>query len=112
MLLALYAQPGQTINLIAEILDNEGYRTDGYTSAPIVDSFLNSSFQEAMGFPSAMTRLSQGLWYKNITLNKGITSIGNYLANISWQNIDGYVENLSYLICVNAAFGQVLAIPG
>jgi len=112
MIQVINAQPGMKVNLFAETLDGYGERSDGYGSAPIVESIYNPLFQSAVGTPAPMTKLETGLWYFSLTMPSGLAALGTYFCSIYYLNENGFKNYQNYLIQCSSPFGVAQAIPG
>jgi len=102
------ANPGQTIILAVEVLNNNNSRVDGYT--PTLDFVLDPSGTALSGFPDAMTNISIGLFNLGVSIPSGITAIGTYIASASWVHPDtGFTQYGLFLINVALPFGTASA---
>jgi len=102
--------PGQTATIFLTITD--GYGNYQNTSpAPIVNSLIVPGFTYAANYPVAMTQFTTGVYYTQITLPQGASSIGMYLLDLLYTDyISGNPKHQFYQINVNAPFGTYSAI--
>lgn len=108
MILTLNANPGQSLTLMAEVVDGYGARTDP-VSAPIIEYILRPSGAQLYG-TLTMTRLSTGIYQRSISLPASVT--GTYLASIIWADPDyGVMQSLLYMINVGLPFGNSFVTP-
>lgn len=106
----LFANPGQTVVLVVEVLDGQGSRVDGYQ--PTLDFVRSPSGSDLSGFPAVMTRISTGLYNLGISIPRGVTAIGTYIASASWIHPSLAARQYQlYLINVALPFGTASATP-
>ena len=110
MTVGLFANPGQTIILAVEVLNNQNSRQDGYV--PTMDFVLDPSGTGLSGFPSVMTNIGTGLYNLGVSIPTGVTSIGTYIASVSWTHPDTAATQYElFLINVALPFGTASATP-
>jgi len=108
----LFANPGQTITLATQVVDGYGTRVDGY-GTPQVESIIFPDLAFASGYPQAMTRVSTGLYIYRFAIPTGSSSIGTFIASISFNSpATGGVAWQLYTINVAAPFGNSTFFPG
>lgn len=81
-MIGISANPGQSVIVAVQVLDNTGQRVDGYV--PQVDFVIAPSGAQYSGYPEAMVRLSEGLYTATIVIPSGLTAVGTYLVSASW----------------------------
>ena len=109
MTVSLNANPGQTILLGVQILNNNGSRLDGY--APTFNYLRNPSGSTVVS-PTLMTNIDTGLYQISITVPSGITAIGTYIGSASWTHPDtSETQYELFLINVHLAFGLSTVSP-
>ena len=101
--------PGQKVSLWLETKDGYGTRTDS-PDLPFVSRIVFPSLTLAGGYPQNMIKLDTGLYYYEFTLPTGASSIGSYLADVSYINpANDAVNSETYQIVVNAPYGNYSA---
>lgn len=113
----IFANSGQLIRLVVQTLDSNGYRTDGYI--PVVESVILPDLSLDDGYhatiddgyyPQPMSNYDTGLYYHNMQLPTGITSLGNYIANVYWEE-NGLPKWEIFVINVARPFGNTSVSP-
>lgn len=91
----LWYTPGQTVTIVQQVFNLDGYRADGYTfsgsgplGVPVIARLINPDFTLATGYPAAMTKLDTGLYAFSFTLPTGGTSVGTYIVDGYWYHPD------------------------
>ena len=79
-----FANPGQTVTLVTQVVDGYGARVDGYV--PQVTNVLFPSGSLASGFPQDMVRLSTGLYKHDLSIPAGTSSLGTFIASVLFTN--------------------------
>lgn len=103
--------PGATISLSIQVLKSDGSRSDGY--APTIDFVKTPSNGPLSGFPLVMTNISTGLFKGNVTIPSGISSVGTYIASVSWTHPTTSVTQYEvFLINAFLAFGTASVSSG
>lgn len=105
--------PGQTVTIIQEVLNLDGYRADGYNfsgsgalGAPVIARIVFPNFTLATGYPIAMTKLDTGLYSSSFILPTGSTAVGTYIIDIYWYHPSTLKLQQSYTqIVVTAPYG-------
>ena len=82
--ISLFANPGQTVSLVTQVVDGYGDRVDGYV--PQVTSVLLPDQTASSGFPLAMTRLDTGLYAAQLEIPSGSSSIGTFIASVLYTD--------------------------
>ena len=124
MTTVLQYAPGQTVSLVLEILNTDGYRIDGYEDGyafPTISRVFFPNLTTSSLYPLPMTRIGTGLYIHNFTLPQGSGAVGTYIA-------DGYyylnepdttadvlytltLQNVLWQIIVSAPTGNYSASP-
>lgn len=107
----LYHNPGQQVTLTLETLDADGVRKDGYVNdgyfVPFVSRILFPTLQAATGYPQNMVKIDTGLYYYKFQLPVNATSVGTYLADITYYDPgDSLLKKKLIQIVVTAPFGN------
>jgi hypothetical protein len=106
--------PGQTVTVIQQVLNSDGYRADGYIvpgfsgpcGEPVIARIIMPGFTLATGYPAVMTQLDTGLYAFTFTLPSGAISVGLYTVDIYWYNPSTYaLQQEVFLVNVTAPFG-------
>lgn len=109
MALSINANPGQTILLAVEVLDNTNTRVDGY--APALDYVRRPSSVELLG-TTAMTNIDTGLYQVSVAIPSGIAAIGTYIGSVSWSHPNtSALQYELFLINIALAFGIASVSP-
>lgn len=109
-MIGLSANPGQTIIIAVQTLDGYGSRVDGYI--PQIDFVMAPSGSEFSGFPSQMTRITEGLYNSAISLPTGLSAVGTYLVSVSWLHPDTNAPQYElFLINAGLPFGAAIVTP-
>lgn len=106
--------PGQTATIIHQVLNVDGYRSDGYNfidsgpaGAPMIARIVYPDFSLAPNYPVAMTKLDTGLYTFSFTLPSGAVSVGLYIVDIYWYHPTTHVLQQDLVqIIVTSPFGQ------
>lgn len=106
----IFANPGQTVSLVSQVVDGYGARVDGYV--PQVTSVLMPDQTVASGFPLSMTRLDTGLYAAQIQIPSGSSSVGTFIASVLYTDpsTGGPVWQV-YQITVALPFGNASFTP-
>lgn len=102
----LYHNPGQSVTLVLETHDSDGYRADGYLF-PVVDRIIFPTLTLADDYPQSMIQLDTGLYYYKFTLPTGADSFGTYIIDVTYD--DPSTENtttIAYQVVVTAVTGN------
>ena len=118
----LQYSPGQTVTIVLEALNADGYRSDGYYTSitpdgysvvdgyytlPIVDRILLPSLVPATGYPQKMAYIDYGLYSFNFTLPTGSTAVGSYIVDVKYVNpVTSQWASVVYQIVCIAPYGQ------
>lgn len=108
----LFHSPGQNVTLVLETLD--GYTRTDSPSLPSITRIIFPNLTLAASYPQPMVRLSTGLYKYNFTLpSGGVTAIGTYIVDVTWQDphTGGYAQSY-FQIVVTAASGNYGITPG
>ena len=101
--------PGQQATLVFENLDGYGERSDGY-GVPVIGRIIFPNLSLAAGYPQPMVRLDVGLYIYSFTLPVNASSVGSYIADISYYDPDtGILKATFFQIVVTAPFGNFSA---
>lgn len=115
MSIVLAQMPGQTVTIIHQVLNTDGYRQDGYIvpgnsgpqGEPVITRVILPGLTLANGFPVAMIKLDTGLYSYSFTLPTGAISVGIYTVDIYWYNPSTFALQQDFvLINVTAPFGM------
>lgn len=108
----LYHSPGQTVTILFETFNTDGYRADGY-ALPQISRIVFPSLATASSYPANMTKLSDGLYYHKFTLPTGASAIGSYIVDISYTDpASPTVKNALVQVVVTAPFGNYSITAG
>lgn len=85
--------PGQTVTIVQQVFNSDGYRADGYSftgsgpfGAPVIARVIFPNFTLAPAYPVAMTKLDTGLYSFSFVLPTGATSVGTYIVDGYWYH--------------------------
>ena len=110
-MVTINTSPGNRITLVVQIVDGYGTRADGY-QAPQVDYFLNPSNADILGGAVFMTKVGTGIYRRSFTLPSGASTIGTYIASVSWPHPDtARFQYDVFLIQVSLPFGNSSVSP-
>lgn len=108
----LYYYPGQRATIFLETVDGYGARTDS-ASTPTVNRIIFPDLSLASGFPQDMVKLDTGLYYYQIVLPRGLTSLGSYAVDVEFTNpATETINNVIYQIIISVNFSNASASPG
>ena len=116
----LELQPGQTVTVIQQILNLDGYRQDGYVVSgvsgpngePVIARVITPTFTLLTGYPATMTQLDIGLYAYQFVLPTGGSSVGMYTVDIYWYHPTTYqLQQQLVLVNVTAPFGIYSVLP-
>lgn len=117
----LQYSPGQTVTLVLEALNSDGYRADGYYTSimpdgygfdgyytlPVVDRILLPSLVPAAGYPQKMVYIDYGIYYFKFTLPTGSTAVGSYIVDVKYVSpITSQWVSVIYQIVCTSPYGQ------
>lgn len=98
--------PGQTVTIIQQTFNTDGYRADGYLGAPVIARVVNPDFSLAANYPVAMNKLDTGLYAFSFVLPTGAISVGLYLVDIYWYHPTTFILQQSLQqVNVSAPYG-------
>ena len=105
--------PGQTVTLVHQVFNADGYRADGYNfinsgplGAPVIARVIHPGLTLSSGFPIAMNRIDTGLYTYSFTLPTGAAAVGTYIVDIYWYHpTTTNLQQDMILINVTAPFG-------
>jgi hypothetical protein len=106
MTFTLYHNPGQSVTIVLETHNSDGYRADGYLF-PVVDRIILPNLNLADDYPQSMIQLDTGLYYYKFTLGTGATSFGTYIVDVTYT--DPATDNtttIAYQVVVTAVTGN------
>lgn len=78
----LYYSPGQKATIYLETKD--GYQRISSPELPILEFLYLPDGTKSKDYPESLTLLEDGIYYINIVLPSGGTSVGSYLADIKY----------------------------
>lgn len=105
--------PGQTVTIVQQVFNLDGYRADGYSfsesgplGAPVIARIIFPDLTLAAGYPVAMTKLDTGLYSFSFTLPTGAHAVGLYIVDIYWYHPStlSLQQDITQIL-VNAPFG-------
>ncbi len=110
----LHYFPGQKATIFLETLNpttfarQDGYDLlDGYDGYPVIDRVIFPDLSLAVGFPTHLAKLDNGLYFYQFTLPLGAASVGSYLVDGYYNEpVSGIRFSFLYQIIVNAPFGN------
>lgn len=108
--------PGQKVTVFLETKDTDGYRFDSSTIPEITRIFgfnsldgyaLYDGYIGTDGYVKPMTKIDTGLYFANVILPRGASSVGCFLIDATYTNpITGNLNTQTYQIVVTAPFGN------
>lgn len=106
MTTVLSYMPGQTVTVVQQVLNSDGYRADGYLP-PVVARVVVPGFTLSTGtYPIFMTKLDTGLYAYNFTLPSGAVAVGTYIVDIYWYHpTTNFLQQDFVQVNVTAPFG-------
>lgn len=106
MTTVLSYSPGQTVTIIQQVLNLDGYRADGAQGAPVISRILLPGFTLATGYPVSMSQLDTGLYNYSFVLPTGAVAVGTYVVDLYWYSPDtGQLQQDFISVLVTAPFG-------
>ncbi len=105
---ALFANPGQTVRLVIQTINSDGYRVDSYV--PVVTSIYYPNLALASGYPIAMTKIETGLYVHGLIIPTGATAIGTFIANVYYEEAGAPCWEV-FTIQVARPFGNSSVVP-
>jgi hypothetical protein len=110
-MIVINTSPGNVVSIVIQTVDGYGSRLDGY-QAPTLDSILNPNSIDILGTTHTMSRLSTGLYKRSVTMPSSSSSIGTYIATVSWPHPTYfYIQYETYVIQVSMPFGNSSVSP-
>jgi peptidoglycan hydrolase-like protein with peptidoglycan-binding domain len=106
--------PGQTVTIIQQILNTDGYRQDGYVvpgfsgpdGEPVIARIILPGSTLAVGYPATMLQLDTGLYTYTFTLPHGAIAVGLYVVDLYWYDPSTYaLQQRIVEVNVTAPFG-------
>lgn len=102
--------PGQTVTIVQQVFNSDGYRADGYSpfgsGDPVVARIVFPNLTLALGYPQAMTKLDVGLFTYAFKLPTGAAAVGTYIVDIYWYHPTTLqLQQDVVLVVVTAPFG-------
>lgn len=102
----LYHNPGQSVTLVLETHNSDGYNFDGYPF-PVVNRIILPALTLAADYPKPMIKIDTGLYYYKFILPTGAASLGTYIADITYNDpATGNTTTTAYQIVVTAVSGN------
>lgn len=106
--------PGQTVSVIQQVFNSDGYRADGYNfsgsgplGAPVISRIIYPNLSIAAGYPVAMRKLDTGFYIYTFTLPTGAAAVGTYVVDGYWYDPATFKLRQDYFqIVVSAQYGQ------
>ena len=105
---AIFANPGQTVRLVVQTVDVDGYRADGYV--PEVVSVYFPDLSLAKGYPTPMVRINTGLYIHGLVIPGSASAIGTFIVNIFYMEA-GRAQWEVFTIQVARPFGNSSVAP-
>lgn len=111
-IVSISANPGQTITLVIDIIDEYGERVSPDDFIPEVVGVYFPDKSYSAGFPQEMVEIETGLYIYDIMIPKGSNSIGTFIASARYRkyNSDKFSWKI-YTINVARPFGNSSASP-
>lgn len=102
--------PGQTVTIVQQVLNSDGYRADGYSpygfGDPVIARIVYPDLSLAVGYPAAMNKLDVGLFYYSFILPTGAAAVGTYIVDLYWYHPTTLqLQQDTVLVVVTAPFG-------
>lgn len=92
--------PGHAVTVVLQVLNTDGYRTDGYTT-PTVESIVLPDLTLSSLYPANMIKISTGLYSHKFNLPKGSSAIGSYIVSLKWKvSATATKEDVVQVICL------------
>ena len=104
----IIVNPGMTAIIILDITDNNGMRLDPDSgSIPAITRVFMPGFtlDTNLTFPISLTKLDVGLYHGAYLIQKGSTSLGNYIIDVRYTLNTNIVTKL-YQVQVSMPFGS------
>lgn len=108
--------PGMKVTVFLETKDADGYRANSATTPVVTRIFgfnsldgytLYDGYIKTDGYQQNMTKIDTGLYYVNVTLPKGASSVGCFLIDVTYTNpLNNKPNKQTYQIVVTAPFGN------
>lgn len=90
-----YASPAQTITLIFEVLNSDGYRVNSPT-IPSIAKVFDPSLAIMSEYPKDMDQIDEGLYSFSFTMPIGSESLGTFIIDLIWTNPDTDLINQTF----------------
>jgi len=110
-------QPGQTVAIVQQVLNADGYRQDGYIvpgvtgplGEPIIARVMAPNLSLLTNFPATMVKLDTGLYYLSFILPQGPAALGLYMVDVYWYNPSTFhlQQDVIQIQCVYSRIGQL-----
>ncbi len=102
--------PGQTVTIVQQTLNSDGYRADGYSpygfGDPVVARIIFPDKTTATGYPAPMNKIDVGLFSYSFKLPTGAAAVGTYIVDLYWFHpTTGKLQQDIVLVVVSAPFG-------
>lgn len=110
-------QPGQTVAIVQQVLNLDGYRQDGYiytgvsgpNGEPNIARIIAPNLGLITGFPATMAKLDTGLYYCSFILPTGLAALGLYIIDIFWYHPTTFQlqQDIVEIQCVFSKVSQI-----
>ncbi len=87
MINTIFCSSGHQVTLILQVLDSTGKRADSHIN-PNIDRILSPTFNQAVGYPLNMIKISTGFYYYKFNAPTNLASVGTYIVDVSWHDPD------------------------
>jgi hypothetical protein len=112
--------PGQTVTIVQQVFNLDGYRADGYDfsssgldGAPVIARVINPDFSLNTAFPAVMNKLDTGLYVLSFVLPSGAAAVGTYIVDGYWYHPTTLaLQQTITEVVVNAPFGLYSVTAG
>ena len=100
----LFYSPGMEATVLLEVTDGySNVRQDSLTTPAVY--IIKPDLSLLDGYVQYMDRIGTGLYVFKFTIPSGGTSVGTYIADISYTDPEGYNSNSTVQIVVSAPYG-------
>jgi hypothetical protein len=109
-IIAISANPGQSVRVAVNVLNSNGELVDGYV--PQIDYVINPSGQMFSGYPATMVRESVGIYSSPVDIPSGLLAVGTYIVSTSWPRPGtAFTQSAVYIINAALPFGNASVSP-
>ena len=95
---AVYTKPGKTVSLSLLVYD-DGDLVDSLTN-PAITNIYKPNLTVVDGYPQNMIKIDTGIYIFNYTVPNHPSSIGNFIIDIEYTDVNSNLLNKTYQIIV------------